>query len=166
MVSGVHVEADFNKSTGKEPGTSFSNPLVCGCGVPDVDTDRDGTLSCQEACPNDATKLTPGVSGCGVSDADSDGDGTANCIDPCLYDSKKTVAGICGCGTTDFDSNSNSETDCLSEEALQSKTASLRHQIDTLALKSAARKRKQVKAALTDLEKAIAAFLASGTDVA
>lgn len=40
------------------------SPGVCGCGVPDVDTDADGVLDCQDKCPNDATKIEPGDCGC------------------------------------------------------------------------------------------------------
>ena len=56
---------------------------VCGCGVPDEDTDGDSVLDCNEACDTDAAKLDPGVCGCGASDADGDGDGAADCVDHC-----------------------------------------------------------------------------------
>ncbi len=58
-------------------------PGVCGCGVPDIDTDRDGTYDCNDACPDDPAKTAPGVCGCGAADADSDADGIVDCIDNC-----------------------------------------------------------------------------------
>jgi hypothetical protein len=37
---------------------------ICGCGVPDVDSDGDGKLDCEEQCPNDPSRLAPGDCGC------------------------------------------------------------------------------------------------------
>ena len=48
-----------------------------------MDTDLDGTPNCNDRCPNDPTKITPGICGCGQPDNDSDGDGIANCVDNC-----------------------------------------------------------------------------------
>ena len=69
---------------------------VCGCGIPDVDTDGNGVPDCiipdsdgdgipdfQDGCPNNPTKFTPGVCGCDQPDADSDGDGIFDCRDNC-----------------------------------------------------------------------------------
>jgi nitrous oxidase accessory protein NosD len=50
--------ADPNKT---EPG-------VCGCGVPDTDTDADGTPNCHDACPTDPNKIAPGACGCGLAE--------------------------------------------------------------------------------------------------
>lgn len=81
-------------------------PAICGCGVPETDTDHDGLPNCIDPCPShpdndgdgdgvcppgdrcptDPTKLAPGVCGCGVPDADADGDGRLDCIDPCPQD--------------------------------------------------------------------------------
>ena len=47
------------------------------------DADGDGVLDCQDACPADAAKTTPGICGCGQADTDSDGDGVADCVDQC-----------------------------------------------------------------------------------
>ncbi|MEZ4739657.1 MAG: hypothetical protein R2818_09995 [Flavobacteriales bacterium] len=48
--------------------------------------DSDGTADCNDACPNDPNKITPGICGCGVSDLDTDSDGTADCNDLCPND--------------------------------------------------------------------------------
>ncbi len=44
------------------------------------DTDNDGTVDCEDACPNDPAKTAPGLCGCGQPDLDSDGDGLADCL--------------------------------------------------------------------------------------
>jgi hypothetical protein len=49
--------------------------------VADTDSDSDGTLDCNDGCPDDPDKTEPGVCGCGVADTDSDSDGTADCND-------------------------------------------------------------------------------------
>ena len=59
-------------------------PGDCGCGVPDDDSDGDGTLDCFDACPDDPDKVEPGTCGCGVSDADDDEDGWLFCEDNCV----------------------------------------------------------------------------------
>src|SRR5207249_91923 len=80
-------------------------PGQCGCGVPDTDSDGDGTANCFDGCPNDPNKTAAGVCGCGTADTDSDGDGTPNCHDACPTDPNKTAPGLCGCGTPDTDSD-------------------------------------------------------------
>ncbi len=51
--------------------SSKLEPGVCGCGIPDVDSDSDTVLDCLDACP-------------GADDlVDTDGDGTADGCDPC-----------------------------------------------------------------------------------
>ncbi len=87
-------------------------PGSCGCGVPDTDTDGDGTLDCQEECDGDPAKTAPGVCGCGALDTDSDGDGVADCLDECDADSAKTAAGSCGCGVPDTDIDGDGILDC------------------------------------------------------
>jgi hypothetical protein len=87
-------------------------PGACTCGIPDTDTDQDGTADCNDWCPNDSNKTLPGICGCGVSDADTDGDGAADCNDGCPNDPLKTAAGICGCGTADTDSDNDGTADC------------------------------------------------------
>ena len=94
-----------------------TEPGACGCGVPDTDSDGDGTADCIDGCPNDAGKVVPGECGCGMPDTDSDGDGTADCIDGCPNDAGKMVPGECGCGVADVDSNGNGTMDCLEPQA-------------------------------------------------
>ncbi|MEO8066390.1 MAG: T9SS type A sorting domain-containing protein, partial [Flavobacteriales bacterium] len=76
-------------------------PGQCGCGIPDADTDNDGTADCNDGCPNDPDKIAPGQCGCGVEDIDTDEDGTADCVDGCPFDDNKTAPGNCGCGSPD-----------------------------------------------------------------
>ena len=87
-------------------------PGVCGCGIPDVDSDGDGTPNCVDGCPNDPLKIAPGQCGCGLIDVDSDGDGTANCIDGCPNDPNKIAPGQCGCGVADTDSDGDGTANC------------------------------------------------------
>jgi hypothetical protein len=82
-------------------------PGMCGCGVPDVDSDMDGTADCNDGCPNDPNKIQPGICGCGASDMDSDMDGTPNCNDGCPSDPLKTSPGVCGCGNPEPGSQCN-----------------------------------------------------------
>lgn len=61
-------------------------PGICGCGVPDTDTDMDGAVDCVEDCDTDPNKIAPGLCGCGVSDADTDADTVPDCNDVCPGD--------------------------------------------------------------------------------
>jgi len=82
----------------EEPGTTDNcpndpaktEPGVCGCGIPDVDSDGDGVFNCNDNCPNDSAKTEPGVCGCGVLDVDSDSDGVPDCNDYYPNDPDKT----------------------------------------------------------------------------
>lgn len=87
-------------------------PGQCGCGVPDTDTDGDGTANCNDACPSDSGKTAPGLCGCGTPETDSDGDSTPDCNDLCPNDAAKIQPGQCGCGVSDVDSDGDSVPDC------------------------------------------------------
>ena len=89
-----------------------TEPKACGCGVPDTDTDSDGTPDCQDGCASDGQKKTAGVCGCGVADTDIDGDMAPDCNDGCVSDGQKTSAGTCGCGVSDADADGNGVADC------------------------------------------------------
>jgi len=89
-----------------------TSPGKCGCGVPDVDTDNDGTPNCLDNCTLDANKTSPGLCGCGVPDRDTDMDRTPDCRDNCTMDANKTQPGLCGCGIPDTDSDGDGTPDC------------------------------------------------------
>lgn len=84
----------------------------CGCGVPETDSDSDGTPDCVDACAADPDKTAPGPCGCGVPETDSDADGTPDCDDLCPDDPEKIEPGACGCGDIDFDSDQDGTFDC------------------------------------------------------
>ncbi len=77
-----------------------------------ADSDGDGIGDCDDGCPSDPSKASPGTCGCGVADTDSDGDGTPDCNDGCPSDPNKTSPGACGCGVSDADSDSDGTPDC------------------------------------------------------
>ncbi len=85
---------------------------TCGCGVPDTDSDGDGTADCVDQCDNDPSKTVPGTCGCNAADTDGDGDGTLDCNDQCPTDRNKTVPGACGCNTADTDGDGDGTLDC------------------------------------------------------
>jgi Ca2+-binding RTX toxin-like protein len=68
-----------------------------GCSYCANDDDKDGTLNCQDECPLDKAKTTPGVCNCGVSEADSDGDKVPDCVDECPLDAQTSYRGVCQC---------------------------------------------------------------------
>lgn len=49
-------------------------PGICGCGKPDIDSDKDTVLDCNDLCPGFPDD---------IGTADSDGDGVMNCKDKC-----------------------------------------------------------------------------------
>lgn len=87
---------------------------VCDFRVGDcsVDSDGDGLMDCEDGCPNDPNKSSPGVCGCGNLDTDTDNDGMYDCNDGCPDDQYKMEPGQCGCGVVDHDSDSDSVADC------------------------------------------------------
>ncbi|MFZ5766984.1 MAG: CsgG/HfaB family protein [Thermodesulfobacteriota bacterium] len=89
-----------------------TEPGICGCGVPDIDSDNDGIMDCNDSCPADPLKTEPGVCGCGIADVDIDGDGIMDCTDLCPDDPLKTAPGVCGCGVPDIDSDNDGTMDC------------------------------------------------------
>ncbi|HET8940124.1 MAG TPA: LamG domain-containing protein [Polyangiales bacterium] len=90
-------------------------PGACGCGVPDNDTDRDGTADCEDGCPRDEHKTAAGICGCGAPDSDEDSDRTPDCLDACPRDGNKTAVGMCGCGIADSDKDEDGTVDCIDE---------------------------------------------------
>jgi hypothetical protein len=57
-------------------------PGECGCGVPDTDTDSDGTADCHDGCPNDPNKTAPGACGCGIAEGSCSGGNTLTLHSP------------------------------------------------------------------------------------
>jgi hypothetical protein len=92
-----------------------TEPGVCGCDVPDTDSDGDTVPDCFDGCPDDPNKTIPGDCGCGEPETDSDGDFVPDCIDGCPDDPNKTEPGVCGCGEPDTDSDGDSTPDCVDE---------------------------------------------------
>lgn len=82
---------------------SKTGPGQCGCGVPDLDSDSDGTANCRDECPNDPDHIEPGNCGC-VGEANLKPAGTA------CYDGFCESANQC-----DGDGNCGHIDDCLPE---------------------------------------------------
>ena len=89
------------------------SPGTCGCGIPDTDTDNDGTADCVDGCPTDPNKVAPGICGCGIPDTDTDLDGSADCIDNC-----PSLEGVIGDPCDDGDNTTTNDVitpDCVCE---------------------------------------------------
>ncbi|MEZ4820274.1 MAG: putative metal-binding motif-containing protein [Bdellovibrionota bacterium] len=66
-----------------EPASSFVDECpedasklhlgVCGCGVPDIDSDDDSVLDCQDMCPFDSSRTKPAFEICDGVDNNCDG---------------------------------------------------------------------------------------------
>jgi hypothetical protein len=115
----VKVRASISGNPYKINSSCVSTGLgsACGCGVPDIDTDSDGTYDCFDSCPTDPDKINPGICGCGVSDsADADSDGFPDCIDDCPSQNDDPTGTCDGCsaaaGDWDVDSIPNCKDPC------------------------------------------------------
>jgi hypothetical protein len=107
-------DADDVETADRCPNDPYKTaPGMCGCGVADRDSDRDGVADCRDGCPQDPDKTVPGVCGCALADTDADHDGTADCLDGCPKDPKKTSPGACGCAAVDVDSDKDGTADCV-----------------------------------------------------
>jgi len=96
-----------------DPDKTF--PGICGCGVPDIDSDGDGTPDCIDECPDNPEKILTGDCGCDTPDVDTDGDSVPDCLDQCPEDPDKIFPGLCGCGVSEIDSDADTVLDCLDE---------------------------------------------------
>lgn len=64
---------------------------------PFLDSDGDGFLDCDDQCPGDPDKTSPGDCGCNLLDLDLNSDGILECAAPCPVDSNLPDGGICTC---------------------------------------------------------------------
>ncbi|KAH3764098.1 glycoside hydrolase family 18 protein [Pelomyxa schiedti] len=63
------IDIVLGSSTDQCPNDPNKNtPGVCGCGIPDTDSDNDGIPDCHDQCPQDPRKSQPGICGCGRSE--------------------------------------------------------------------------------------------------
>ncbi len=84
----------------------------------DINSDADGTMDCENLCPNGDTKMELGVSRCNVPDTDLNGNGMLDCQAPkdnCPNNPDKYDAGYCGCRVADINSDSNGTPNHLDE---------------------------------------------------
>ena len=113
-VRDLNEQCDDGNKINSDGCTNSCTCGVCGCGVPETDTDGDGTPDCNDECPADPNKIVAGECGCGVAETgDTDGDGYHDCNDGCPTDPNKIAAGICGCGIPDTDSDGDGYPDCV-----------------------------------------------------
>ncbi len=117
----VLADHDGDKVPDRDDGCtddpSKREPAMCGCGVPDTDTDTDGdhVIDCADECDEDPLKSVAGMCGCGLVDsaADQDSDGVSDCYDACPTDANKTAPMQFGCAVTDTDSDGDMTADCV-----------------------------------------------------
>jgi alpha-tubulin suppressor-like RCC1 family protein len=79
-----------------------TSPGICGCGVSDADTDGDGTVDCNDACPENAALVNPVTY---FADSDADGFGSA-------------TSALAVCETTPPAGYATNSTDCDDASAL------------------------------------------------
>lgn len=78
-------------------------PQTCEC-TPFADSDIDNHPDCEDQCPLDQWKLTPGVCGCGQDDSlDTDNDGVVDCLDGCPHNGFDSVSPCTPWGDADKD---------------------------------------------------------------
>lgn len=162
---------EFNDFCPEDDTKQFEG--VCGCGVPDSDSDGDGTLDCNDGCPADSGKTSAGVCGCGTADTDSDGDGTADCNDSCPADRTKVIPGACGCSIADADLafQANGIADCLEGQEIQAAAGSLLSEVEKIrkiGKRTKKKKRREIIAARNaarTLLNELTSFVTSSTTV-
>lgn len=114
--AGAAASGSFDVAVGSDlcpDDPDKDDPGICGCGVPDFDSDGDGVADCLDECPDDPGAVVAGACGCGQPAIDSDGDGTPDCADLCPADPDKTAPGGCGCDVADTDSDGDGAPDCV-----------------------------------------------------
>ena len=67
---------------------------ICGCGVPDIDTDGDGVADCFDECPYDSIKSERGVCGCETPDTDINNNGIPDCFDSNIKSDQVLIIGF------------------------------------------------------------------------
>src|SRR5690606_7907613 len=81
------TDSDNDGEPGCTAGCAYdplkTDPGLCGCGTPDIDSYIAGTPDCNDGCPLEPLKVAPGTCGCGTPDADDDGNGSADCLGAC-----------------------------------------------------------------------------------
>jgi photosystem II stability/assembly factor-like uncharacterized protein len=93
---------------------SKTEPGVCGCGVPDIDIDGDGVLTCNDECLGTPLGTTVDERGCPPSGPpapqptpvpDGDGDGVPDSLDSCPDTPSGATVDATGCAVSDPPSN-------------------------------------------------------------
>lgn len=106
-------ERDFGDADLCPGDPDKTEPGICGCGLPDTDTDSDGTADCEDQCASDPLKTEPGACGCGMADTDADGDGSPVCEDCDDDDDTRHPGATDDCGGGDEDCDGMFDEDCV-----------------------------------------------------